>query len=43
LLNKDPAAINQELSSLLDYTNPSVKKFINGFLDRVANQRQYEQ
>eukprot|EP00347_Sterkiella_histriomuscorum_P000979 403373797 len=42
LINKDAASINQELSNLLDFTNTAQRKFINSFLERIANHRQYE-
>ncbi len=41
-MTKDPATINLELSNLLDYTNLNTKKFIRLFLERIANQRDYE-
>ncbi|CDW80309.1 activating signal cointegrator 1 [Stylonychia lemnae] len=43
LATKSPAEINQELSNLLDFTQQQVKKFINSFLERIANQKNYEQ
>lgn len=42
-VNLDSASINQEISGLLDYSKKEVKKFIKDFIERVENQRRYEE
>ena len=39
----ESAEIDKQVSSLLDYSRKEVKKFIQGFIDRVENQRKYEE
>jgi hypothetical protein len=43
LVQLDTASINQELSGLLDFSKREVKKFIKEFIDRVENQRKYDE
>lgn len=43
LISKDSASINQELSNLLDFTMKENKKYISEFIDRVEQQRKYEE
>ena len=37
------ANINKELLSLMDHTQSANQKFIKEFMDRVENQRRYEE
>jgi hypothetical protein len=39
----DKAGMNKELSGLLDFTDKDIKKFINDFIDKVEQQRKYEE
>ena len=43
LINLDSASINQEISGLLDFSKREVKKFIKDFIERVENQRKYDE
>jgi hypothetical protein len=39
----DAVTINQELSNLVDFTQKEAKKFTQEFIERLENQRKYEE
>jgi hypothetical protein len=43
LVQLDSVSINEEISGLLDFSKKEVKKFITDFIQRVENQRKYEE
>ena len=42
LMKESPSAINETLSSVMDFSRKDVKAFISDFIDKIETQRRYE-